>query len=206
MSNNSFQRTAFGSRGIQTLGVDMNALVEAELLQIDPHDNLEREHLADALAWVRSGAQIFRTAKPATPAKHLVSYVAVLDGQHILLVDHKNAKLWLPTGGHVEPNENPRMTVVRELREELGVEVALEAVEAPRLVTCSTTVGVSAGHTDVSLWYTVWIDRAEPIKFDSDEFNSARWFHFRQVPLEQSDPNLSRFFEKLNLVGTTTIR
>jgi hypothetical protein len=27
------------------------------------------------------------------PPKHLVSYFAVVDGQHLLLVDHKNAQL-----------------------------------------------------------------------------------------------------------------
>jgi 8-oxo-dGTP pyrophosphatase MutT (NUDIX family) len=41
----------------------------------------------------------------------------------VLLVDHKNARLWLPTGGHVEEGEDPRATVVRELKEELGLAV-----------------------------------------------------------------------------------
>ncbi len=185
--------------------VSMRTLVEAELLQIDPFDDLERTHLADALSWVRSGAQIFRTARPATPIKHLVSYFVALDGKYLLLVDHKNARLWLPTGGHVEPNENPRMTVVRELREELGLDVELEAVGAPLMVTCSTTVGHSAGHTDVSLWYTIRTDRAQPISFDAEEFNSVQWFPFQDVPFTRSDPNLGRFLEKLNL-GRTTVR
>ncbi|MFI5343447.1 MAG: NUDIX domain-containing protein [Chlamydiales bacterium] len=39
------------------------------------------------------------------------------------LVDHKKANLWLPAGGHVEPNEHPRETVKREILEELSIQV-----------------------------------------------------------------------------------
>jgi 8-oxo-dGTP pyrophosphatase MutT (NUDIX family) len=52
---------------------------------------------------------------------HLVSHFVLADGQHALLVDHLNAQRWLPPGGHIEPSEHPRATVVRELREELGL-------------------------------------------------------------------------------------
>jgi hypothetical protein len=30
--------------------------------------------------------------------KHLVSYFALVDADHILLIDHKHAQSWLPTG------------------------------------------------------------------------------------------------------------
>ena len=93
----------------------VRAVVRSELEAIEPFDAIEREHLSDALAWVESGAELCRIAKPATPPKHLVSYFAVVDGPHILLADHRNARLWLPAGGHVEPSEHPRATVEREL-------------------------------------------------------------------------------------------
>jgi 8-oxo-dGTP pyrophosphatase MutT (NUDIX family) len=137
---------------------------------------------------VESGAPLFRTAKPATPPKHLVSYFAVVDGEYILLVDHKNARLWLPTGGHVEFEEDPRATVVRELREELCLEVSLEQVGPPLMVTVTETVGLTSGHVDVSLWYAVQGSRSVPVTFDPEEFNEARWLHFSEVPLHRSDP------------------
>ena len=98
----------------------MRDQIRREIEAISPFDTLESEHRANALAWVESGAPLFRVIKPATPLKHLVSYFAVVDGPHILLVDHKNAMLWLPAGGHVEPQEHPRCTVVRELEEEVA--------------------------------------------------------------------------------------
>jgi 8-oxo-dGTP diphosphatase len=174
----------------------MRAVIRSELEAIAPFDSIEQEHLADALAWVESGVELFRRAKPATPPKHLVSYFAVVDGSYILLVDHKNAQLWLPTGGHVEPLEHPRATVERELKEELGLTPS-HAIAPPIMVTATTTVGLTAGHVDVSLWYVVHAHREQPIQFDSGEFNSVRWFPFGDLPCDRVEPHVGRFVAKL---------
>lgn len=174
----------------------MRAAIRSELESINPHDALEVQHLREAIAWVDSGAPLFRTAKPATPPQHLVSYFAVVDGESILLVDHKNAQLWLPPGGHVEEGEHPRDTVVREVREELGF-VPAHGIAAPLMVTCTETVGLTAGHTDVSLWYVVRATRNQNMSYDAQEFGGIRWFEFSEVPLDRSDPHLGRFMRKL---------
>lgn len=175
----------------------MRDLIRSELAAVEPLDALERDHLADALAWLDSGVELFRVAKPATPPKHLVSYVAVVDADRVLLVDHKNARLWLPPGGHVEMGEHPRSTVARELQEELGFRATHE-IEAPLMVTCTTTVGLSAGHTDVSLWYVVHASRTQALAFDGAEFDAVKWFRFSEIPFERSDPHLGRFIDKLH--------
>lgn len=174
----------------------MRHAIRAELAAIEPFDTLEQEHLADALAWIDSGAELCRISKPATPPKHLVSYFAVVDAGRILLADHKNARLWLPTGGHVEPGEHPRETVLRELKEELDLTPS-QRVAAPLMITCTATVGLTSGHTDVSLWYVVQSGRQLPLTFDEQEFHGVRWFRFRDVPFERSDPHMKRFIEKL---------
>ena len=98
-------------RALTTSNSEVPALLRSairdEVASIWHFDELEEIHRADALAWIDSGAPLCRTAKPATPAKHLVSYFAVVDGGNILLVDHRNAQLWLPPGGHVEPRGAP---------------------------------------------------------------------------------------------------
>ena len=175
----------------------MHATIRSELLSILPLDDLESEHLSDALTWVASGAPLCRIEKPATPPKHLVSYFVVLDEGELLLVDHKNAGLWLPTGGHVEPGEHPRQTVSRELKEELNLSVAASEVGPPLMVTCTETVGATSGHTDVSLWYTVRGNRSESLEFDKCEFNSVQWFKFNAAPLHRTDPHLGRFLKKV---------
>ncbi len=175
----------------------MHALVLSQLQSIRPITAAERAQWLDALAWVESGAPLCRVAKPATPPKHLVSYFPVVDDQHVLLVDHKKARLWLPTGGHVEDGEDPRVTVVRELKEELGLTVQLSELGNPLMVTVTQTVGLTSGHTDVSLWYPVKRSRLEPIELDESEFNQVRWFHQSELPHNRTDPNLEHFLAKL---------
>jgi ADP-ribose pyrophosphatase YjhB (NUDIX family) len=174
----------------------MRAAIRSEMESIDPLDALELQHRNEALAWVDSGAPLFRTAKPATPPQHLVSYFAVVDGENILLVDHKSAQLWLPPGGHVEEGEHPRDTVAREIREELGF-VPNHEITAPLMLTCTKTVGLGSGHTDVSLWYVVNVGKTQVMTYDDQEFNGIKWFEFSEAPLQRSDPHLERFIRKL---------
>ncbi len=175
----------------------MHRLLLSQLHKIRTTSEAEHQQWLDAVVWVKSGAPLFRTAKPATPPKHLVSYFPVVDEEYILLVDHKNAKRWLPTGGHVEEGEDPRSTVVRELKEELGLDLSESELDAPLMVSVTETVGLTSGHTDVSLWYPVRRSRHLALSFDASEFNEVRWFHFSQAPLEFSDPNLGHFLHKL---------
>ena len=155
---------------------------------IEPLDELEREHRDSTIEWIRSGAPIFRTMKPDVPPKHLVSYFALVDEQRgkLLLVDHKLAGLWLPSGGHVEPDEDPAATVVRELSEELASR-RTSCTPGPLFITVTRTVGEDGGHTDVSLWYLLRGDSSRAIEFDRGEFHGVRWFGFDEIPFERSD-------------------
>lgn len=165
---------------------------------ICPYDALEREHLHQTLAWIASGAALFRTQKPATPPQHLVAYFALFDPSQgkLLLVDHKNAGLWLPSGGHVEVDEHPRTTVSREAREELGVDAQF-IWDEPLFLTVTETVGPMTRHTDVSLWYVLHGDCTQPLTYDSEEFYGVAWFALDELPLNRSDPHLARFVAKL---------
>lgn len=182
--------------------MDVRQAVLRQVLSIVPFDDLERAHRDDAVAWIEQGHDLFRVARPATPPKHLVSYFALLDGEHVLLVDHIKAQLWLPTGGHVEPGEHPKATVQREIREELGI-TADFANDDPVMLTVTEIVGLTAGHTDVCLWYALKGDRTRSLVFDKHEFHAVRWFHCDDIPFGRSDPHMRRFIQKL---GIMTVR
>lgn len=58
----------------------------------------------------------------------------VVWGGRLLLHRHVKLDMWLPCGGHVEPNELPDEAAVREVMEESGVAVELvgePAIDAP---------------------------------------------------------------------------
>ena len=172
--------------------------------RVDPLDEVETHHRADILGWIDSGEEIFRAAKPATPPKHLVSYCVLVDTNRraVLLVDHRDAQLWLPTGGHVDPGEHPAAAARREIAEELAIhpEFHPRTGEDPVLVTVTETGGLSAGHTDVSLWFAFDGSMGQPVRPDAVEFVEARWWPFAEVvhgPETRFDPHLPRFLEKL---------
>lgn len=99
----------------------MRSMIAESMRAIQPHHELERQHLATTLDWIASGVPLFRIAKPDRPPQHLVSYFALVDdaARKVLLVDHRKAGLWLPGGGHVEPDEDRVATVERDVLEDL---------------------------------------------------------------------------------------
>ncbi len=176
---------------------DIKTLVEG----IYPADSIESEHVQETVAWIDSGEEIFRIKKPDIPNKHLVSYFCLYDvkREKILLVDHIKAQLWLPSGGHVDINEHPFETAKRECLEELSVEAEF-LFENPIFLTSTVTGGLTAGHTDVSLWYLLNGDSAKPLDFDKNEFKTIKWFSLDNIPFDKSDPHMKRFITKLKVL------
>ena len=174
-----------------------------DVLSIAPLDEQEHLHIQDIADWIASGAPLFRVKKPDVPLKHLVSYFVLVDPEQnsLLLVDHIKAQLWLPTGGHVLPGEPPVETVKRESIEELNLSaVFLKNNTRPFFATVTTTVGLTPGHTDVSLWYLLRGNKHDFIHYDKTEFTDVEWFTFDEI-LESDpvifDPHLQRFTQKL---------
>lgn len=115
-----------------------------------PFDEVEAADQVETLRWLETTDDVFRRSKPATPDRHLVSYVAMVDQDDgsTLLVDHILSGLHLPAGGHVEPDEHPADTARREAREELGIEARfMPGCAQPSFLTVTVTVGMDAGHS-----------------------------------------------------------
>ena len=181
----------------------MRAALRATLDRIDPWDEVEREHQRDALAWLDSGAPLYRVAKPADPPKHLVAYALLVDvaARAVLLLDHRLSGLWLPAGGHVDPGEPPATAARRELGEELGVDGVVVAPwgAAPFFVTVTRTIGQEQ-HLDVSLWHTFSGLISQRLDVDRREASATRWWDFDEVrhgPGTRFDPHLPRAIAKL---------
>lgn len=180
----------------------MNRQALHELIDtISPLDTREARDIQETLEWIESGQPLYRVQKPNVPPKHLVSYFAVIDptNKTMLLQDHLLAKLWLPPGGHVEPEEDPADAALRECAEELGFTASFLGEPKPHFITATTTNG-QGKHTDVSLWYALKADQDTPLTIEDGKFNEVRWWNIEDIlqsPLSMFDPEMHRFITKI---------
>lgn len=66
--------------------------------------------------------------------RHFTATAYVVARGHTLLLWHHKLRMWLPPGGHCEPNEDPVQAACREALEESGVEVVV--IPPPDLLVC----------------------------------------------------------------------
>lgn len=98
------------------------------------------------------------------PTRDFTVAVFVVHHDRVLLHRHRKLGLWLPPGGHIEPNELPDEAALREVEEESGLVVELvgsRGVEiddpgAPRQLVRPEGVqveNISPGHQHIDLIY-----------------------------------------------------
>ena len=192
-----------------TIVLDDRAALRSMLAALVPFDDREAADRADVLAWIDTGADLYRQRAPDVPPQHLVTYFPPYHEptDRVFLVDHRKAGRRLPPGGHVEPWEGPWATVVREADEELQTVARPHPVcpaEQPLFLTVTQTVGPHV-HTDVTLWFALLLDPEEPITPDPGEFTGWGWYPCTEVvawPAERTDPHLARFLTKLRRLRT----
>ena len=63
--------------------------------------------------------------------RHFTVTGFVVEGDATLLHWHQKLRIWLPPGGHIDPNEDPIQAVVREALEETGYACEVVPHEAP---------------------------------------------------------------------------
>lgn len=92
-----------------------------------------------------------------------VAVFVVRDGR-VLLHRHRKLGLWLPPGGHIEPNELPDEAAVREVEEEAGLGIILlqdpdlpeDYPGQPRQLTRPVSIqleSITPGHEHIDLIY-----------------------------------------------------
>lgn len=57
--------------------------------------------------------------------RHFTATAFIVYKRKVLLHLHKKLKCWLPIGGHIDRDELPETTVVREVMEETGLKISL---------------------------------------------------------------------------------
>ena len=104
------------------------------------------------------------------------------DGK-LLLVFHKKLKKWLPVGGHIEKDEIPDDAVIREIKEETGLEVEILNNNASSSVgnvrntaiPFHTNVHSVGDHDHYCLFYLCRPEDPRKLKIN-DELEAFKWF------------------------------
>lgn len=111
----------------------------------------------------------------------------VVDGDRVLLLRHRKLGMWLPPGGHVEPNELPDDAAVREVVEETGVVAELVGerglpIDYPRQLMRPEGVQVERigpEHEHVDLIY--FARRIGGAIRESPECEDAAWYRLHEL-------------------------
>ena len=117
--------------------------------------------------------------------RHLTATAFVVKDGRTLLHWHKRLQQWLPPGGHMEPNEDPVQSALREVREETGLATEViatgsslsfdypEQLPAPYTILVEDIPGPDEPHKHIDFIYFVRpIDGAS---HDSVDDPTLRW-------------------------------
>ena len=97
----------------------------------------------------------------------------------IYLVDHIKAGMWIPPGGHIEKNELPANTVIREFKEELNHQLTTEEIKLFNLSITPINRPWQKCITHYDFWYSVSIEKF-PFNFLKKEFHHGKWFDLEE--------------------------
>lgn len=124
--------------------------------------------------------------------KHFTASALILDNERVLLVYHKKLDVWLYPGGHVENNENPTETLLREVAEETGLEVEIVSSRDDSLSDCKADVSslhlpyaflceLVGDHYHNDLIYKCIIKKNCELKYNKDESGGIGFFNLNEI-------------------------
>jgi len=146
------------------------------------------------------------SAESSAPKKCITAGCIILSGARVLLMKHRKLGIWLPPGGHVEPNEFPTEAAIREAREETGIQVKLmkngevsfsseiaTVIESPFAVALEHVPYKTGEHIHFDLMYLATPTGGEVAA--SDESEDVRWFTLKEFEGIETFPNVRAVVE-----------
>lgn len=132
-----------------------------------------------------------KLSRDENPESHFGAYFLPFNSKtkKVFLIHHKKSGLWLSPGGHMEKDELPQETLIREVKEELGLKIYPDEINLLFLLTITPINNTSYAcreHFDV--WYLIKTNKSV-VKPDPGEFYSARWLTFSQTKTVVTDQN-----------------
>ncbi len=118
----------------------------------------------------------------------------------IYLGHHKKADDWIPPGGHIEPDETPSMAAIREMKEELGVDIDRSMLSPFALSVKEIGRPTSGCMTHFDIWYLVNI-KEQNFNYLKSEYYDASWFTLKDglVKITKNPDFAAIIYAKINV-------
>jgi 8-oxo-dGTP diphosphatase len=134
--------------------------------------------------------------------RHFTATGIVLHEDEVLLIEHAKLKWWMPPGGHIDPNEDPVQAVLREVREETGLDCeiispvvfaheSIQVLPAPFTILVEDVPegGEMVQHIDC-IYILRPLSHPSAISADQREVTGVRWVPVGQVGELVTPPEL----------------
>lgn len=129
----------------------------------------------DAFNDLRTGSMVHTKAE-GNP-RHYCSFFLPYDkvAGKIYLGFHKKADDWIPPGGHIESGETPSDAAIREMKEELGVDITKDMLEPFALSVKPINRPEKGCMAHYDVWHLVNIP-VQDFNYIKSEYHDAGWF------------------------------
>jgi len=127
------------------------------------------------------------TGTTPTLTRDFTATTFVVHNDRTLLLHHRKLAMWLPPGGHIDPQELPDQAALREVREESGLEVELQTqsyllghVQVLPQPHCVLLEDISPGHQHIDLIYFARVSGGT-LAHAEREIRAARWYSWEEL-------------------------
>jgi ADP-ribose pyrophosphatase YjhB (NUDIX family) len=141
--------------------------------------------------------------------KHFTASAVIVKEGKVLLVYHKKMDVWLYPGGHIEENETPDQTVVREVMEETSLPVEIIGEKDETLADVAADVSIlyqpyavlcelvgNHYHNDMVYLCAIKGEDAQ-IKHDARESDAIGFFGLGELDEIKLFPNFKALLKKV---------
>ncbi|MCX6744116.1 MAG: NUDIX domain-containing protein [Candidatus Parcubacteria bacterium] len=121
--------------------------------------------------------------------RHFTATTFIVHQNKVLLHLHKKLNIWIPVGGHIDRDELPQETAVREIKEESGLDVILfnpdkqvamgdvRQLIRPMYILLEN---INQFHQHIDFMYFAQADTFE-LSPQNNETNNLKWFTSEEV-------------------------
>ena len=148
-----------------------------DLLTIVDIVSLFHDSDRDAIKKFRARISHGKLIRDENPEDHFCVFIVPFDRKtgKVFLGHHKKANDWIPPGGHIEKNETPIESAIREAKEELGISVSERELKLFTLDYLDISAPDRACKLHWHIWYVFNTEETNYL-FEGDEFHDAGWF------------------------------